>query len=41
MGGATPWATSALDDVLTPELVQSYLVLQLHRAALDMVDRER
>lgn len=35
-GSAT---TSTLDDVLTPELVQSYLALQLHRAAMDMAEK--
>ncbi|KAK3908202.1 putative serine/threonine-protein kinase roco5 [Frankliniella fusca] len=34
-GGGAP-ATSTLDDILTPQLVQSYLALQLHRAALDL-----
>ncbi|XP_034248323.1 nascent polypeptide-associated complex subunit alpha, muscle-specific form-like [Thrips palmi] len=39
--GAAPrrTTTTTLDDVLTPELVQSYLALQLHRAALDMAER--
>ena len=32
--GPRPAAT--LDEVLTPQLVQSYLALQLHRAALDL-----
>ena len=31
-----PRPAATLDEVLTPQLVQSYLALQLHRAALDL-----
>lgn len=34
-------SAGTMDEILTPQLVQSYLAFQLHKAALDMAAQSR